>query len=479
MKKQIKTIILFITIFSLYFGFRVWAAADPDTYTFELSSEGTGEIDRAGGAGFYGKIVSATPQGNYTLLIDDCGSEGLVNTSQWNEYQLMIQQGNPEVVLVDIGWSEGGYGEHFYVISSYQLAGQPEVKLPKESQIKIKDPFNCDHLSILKYLGNQLGSSYVFNQTKREQEIKDNNAKIAAEYAKERAKWAEMDKQAEQQVQINAEKDINNKAYGSYVNNLPYTYEYINNYIIEAFDKSNDKVQASFDNERNYIQQWLDKNGFKTLEEVYEKISMNEDLWNIEYSDEGWKKYRDTKAKYSAISTIARGYLNLIKKGELPKNATYGDYIRWLLKNNLAINSSQISAIFKDYNIDWVPLSQNVYTSTSNRRNITGVMAFRDVFEANTEIYNMILKNLPTIAQLKTLTNEEKISMVERFTHFIDVFWSAESAREIIPEYISGTEYTEKIMNKWITEYLTEADKEEMRKKGKDYWTEQQWKYLN
>ena len=86
MKKQIKTIKLFITIFSLCLGFRVWAAADPDTYMFELSSEGSGEIDRAGGAGFYGKIVSATPQGNYTLLIDDCGSEGLVNTSQWNEY---------------------------------------------------------------------------------------------------------------------------------------------------------------------------------------------------------------------------------------------------------------------------------------------------------------------------------------------------------------------------------------------------------
>ena len=157
----------------------------PDTYTFELSSEGTGEIDRAGGAGFYGKIVSATSQGNYTLLIDDCGDEGLVNTSQWSEYQSLLSQGSPEVIMVDIGWSESGPGgENFYVISGYQLAGQTDVKLPRENQIKIKDPFNCDHLSILKYLGNQLGSSYVFNQTKREQEIKDNNVKIAAEYAK-------------------------------------------------------------------------------------------------------------------------------------------------------------------------------------------------------------------------------------------------------------------------------------------------------
>lgn len=191
MKKLIKNIILLTTIFSLCFGFRVWAAADPDTYAFELSSEGTGEIDRAGGAGFYGKIVSATLQGNYTLLIDDCGDEGLVNTSQWSEYQSLLSQGSPEVIMVDIGWSESGPGgENFYVISGYQLAGQTEVKLPKENQIKIKDPFNCDQLSILKYLGNQLGSSYVFNQSKREQEIKENNARINAERAKQESKEA-------------------------------------------------------------------------------------------------------------------------------------------------------------------------------------------------------------------------------------------------------------------------------------------------
>ena len=62
MKKLIKNVILLTILFSLCLGVCVWAAADPDTYAFELSSEGTGEIDRAGGAGFYGKIVSATPQ---------------------------------------------------------------------------------------------------------------------------------------------------------------------------------------------------------------------------------------------------------------------------------------------------------------------------------------------------------------------------------------------------------------------------------
>ena len=116
MKKLIKNLILLTTIFSLCFGFRVRAAAVPDTYMFELSSEGSGEIDRAGGAGFYGKIVSATPQGNYTLLIDDCGSEGLINTSQWNEYQLMIQQGSSEVVMADIGWSESAQEEKIFML---------------------------------------------------------------------------------------------------------------------------------------------------------------------------------------------------------------------------------------------------------------------------------------------------------------------------------------------------------------------------
>lgn len=126
------------------------------------------------------KIVSTSPYGNYTKIIDEFDNNGLVHTSQWNEYQLMVQQGSPEVVYVNIDWCE----ETFYTIGGYQLAGQAEVEFPKDKQIKITDPYNCDHLSILKYLGNTLGSSYLFNQAAREKQLKDNNARLRAEEKK-------------------------------------------------------------------------------------------------------------------------------------------------------------------------------------------------------------------------------------------------------------------------------------------------------
>ena len=442
MKKQIKTIILFITIFSLYFGFRVWAAADPDTYTFELSSEGTGEIDRAGGAGFYGKIVSATPQGNYTLLIDDCGSEGLVNTSQWNEYQLMIQQGNPEVVLVDIGWSEGGYGEHFYVISCYQLAGQPEVKLPKESQIKIKDPFNCDHLSILKYLGNQLGSSYVFNQTKREQEIKDNNAKIAAEYAKERAKWAEMDKQVEQEK---LQKEEAKKVTDRNSTTLPYNRDYIKNYKDSQVEISHQKVWASFDSERNYLQQWLDSHGFKSMQELKDYA------------------YKTGVTHYGLQEQVAIQYCKYVEEG---KCSTIGDYIRLKFKENAMAEWNQLEK--------WAPRKSDygIWNEDSKIRFIT----CEDEYKINLEVCKMIEADMPIIASNTALNAEEKTAAVENLLNYLTEIYTPTYVKDIVKGYETRGELMHKTLNKWVTEYLTASDKEEMRKKGKDYWTEGQWK---
>ena len=133
-----------------------------NTYA-SIEQERANEGIRSAGCTLY-NIVSATPQGNYVRLIDECGNDALVNANQWNEYQLMLQQGSPKVEAIFIGWGE----KSFYAISGYQLAGQAEVNLPKDKQIKITDPYNCDHLSILKYLGNQLGSSYLFNQVAEE-----------------------------------------------------------------------------------------------------------------------------------------------------------------------------------------------------------------------------------------------------------------------------------------------------------------------
>ena len=159
MKKIIRTTILLTTIFSLCFGFKVLASIEADR-----ASEG---IESAGCTLY--QIVSSSPYGNYTKIVDECGNDALVNTAQWNEYKLLTSQGFPEVIIVDAGWSD----ETFYAIQGYQLAGQPKVNLPKDKLIKITDPYNCDHLSILKRVSGQLNSSqYLFNQTKKEQEMK-------------------------------------------------------------------------------------------------------------------------------------------------------------------------------------------------------------------------------------------------------------------------------------------------------------------
>lgn len=454
MKKLIKNLILITTILSLCFGFRVWAAADPDTYAFELSSEGTGEIDRAGGAGFYGKIVSATSQGNYTLLIDDCGDEGLVNTSQWNEYQSLLSQGSPEVIMVDIGWSESGPGgENFYVISGYQLAGQPEVKFPKENQIKIKDPFNCDHLSILKYLGNQLGSSYVFNQTKREQEIKDNNAKIAAEYSKERAKWAEMDEQIALGYQINAESNMN-------ASTLPYTSDFLGDYCMKNAKNSQEKLYASFDNERNYVQQYLDKNGFKSISDFYNKIAHDEDLWDTGYDRDGMKEFSELQRKYRPLQA-AKAYIENTESGKWPSDLSYGDYLRKYLKDGgfngwVQINTWRIDEVEQDY----IPTTARGYTSKGDKTNKDYWVIIKDMYNNNVEIAKMIEADLPVIASYTHLSRYDKtslaLSMILNSAHWITV------NPMVSTKNINTGITTRELIDKWVEDYLPNIKESEI-----------------
>lgn len=174
MKKLIKKAVLLTTIFSLCFGIRVLAA-----YNTEYQCENN-----------LATIVSAVNQGQYTLLTDEYDEQGLVHTNQWNEYQLMLSQGSPKVVCVWTNGSSSGY----YGIIAYQLEGQQKVTLPENAVIKVTDKYNLDHLSILKYVGNQLGSSQLFNVNaaleKEKQEIKKSQEKAAAEIAKQESKEA-------------------------------------------------------------------------------------------------------------------------------------------------------------------------------------------------------------------------------------------------------------------------------------------------
>ena len=85
-----------------------------------------------------GPVLSATNQGKYTQIEDDWGNTHLVNSNQWQEYQLLLQQGSPKVKNVWVGWNE----DSFYAIAAYQLEGQQKVELPKDKYIKVSDPYN-------------------------------------------------------------------------------------------------------------------------------------------------------------------------------------------------------------------------------------------------------------------------------------------------------------------------------------------------
>ena len=453
MKKYIKNIVLLSIIFSLCIGVKVWAAADPETVAFELSSEGSGEIDRAGGVTFYGKIISVSPQGNYTKLIDEDYSEGLVNTSQWNEYQLMIQQGSPEVIMTDVGWSESGFGERFYVISGYQLAGQAEVKLPKENQIKIKDPYNCDQLSILKYLGNQLGSSYVFNQTKREQEIKENNARIDAERAKQQAEVKADQQQIDLNNQINDELNMN-------ASTLPYTSDSLADYCMKNAQNSQEKLFASFDNERNYVQQYLDKNGFKSITEFYNKIAKDKDLWDTGYDREGQKKFAELQKKYKPLEA-ARTYVENIESGKWPSDLSYGDYLRKYLKEGgfngwIQINAWRIDEVEQDY----IPTTARGYTSKGYKTNKNYCVIIEDMYNNNVEVAKMIEADLPIIASYTHLSRYARTSlafnMIKNSAH-----WISPDPMVNIKNINTGMTIN-KLIDKWVEEYLPNIKESEI-----------------
>ena len=204
MKKLIKTIILLTTIFSLCLGFSAIAGIEQSRV-----SEGINGCECS-----FWELKSETPQGNYTLLQDYSEHSILVHTSQWNEYKLLVSQGSPEVIDVwgdeySYEYEDTDYFKGFYLITGYRLKGQKNVNLPKDKYIKITDPYNCDHLSILKYLGKTLDSNILLDvnkyKAKVESKVKEDVEKKYGT-AEERAK-----KQAEQQAEAKADQQILDK----------------------------------------------------------------------------------------------------------------------------------------------------------------------------------------------------------------------------------------------------------------------------
>ena len=403
MKKIIKTTILLTTIFSLCFGFKVVASIEADR-----ASEG---IESAGCTLY--QIVSSSPYGNYTKIVDECGNDALVNTYQWNEYKALVAQGFPEVIMVDAGWSD----ETFYAIQGYQLAGQPKVDLPKDKLIKVNDTFNCDHLSILKRVSGQLNSSqYLFNQTKKEQEMKENNARINAERAKQQAEAIADQQQIDLNNQINAELNMN-------ASTLPYTLDYIKNYRDSQEEISHNKVWASFDNERNDIQQWLTAHGFKSMQELKDYA------------------YKTGVTHYGLQEQVAIQYCKYVEEG---KCSTIGDYIRLKFKENHMAMWNQLEK--------WNPGKGDYGILPKGSK--TKLICYEDEYKYNLEICKMIEANMPIIANYTHLNKEEKTKLIEQFLNSFDEISKATYVKNIVKGYESRTELMNKLKNKWNTEYL-------------------------
>ena len=376
-----------------------------------------------------GNIVSSVNQGNYTLLTDSDGEQGLVHTSQWNEYQLMLNQGSPKVTQVWIKGSASG----FYGITAYQLAGQQKVTLPENAVIKVTDNYNLDHLSVLKYLGNQLGQSYLFNidnaLEKEKQKIQQENAKIATEYAKERAKWAEMDKQVEQQAQINAEMDVYSKNYGKNHNSsLPYTVDYLKNYRNSQAEIAHQKVWASFDNERNYIQQWLDSHGFKSMQELKNYA------------------YKTGVTHYGLQEQVAIQYCKYVDEG---KCSSIGDYIRLKFKENTMAEWNQLAKWVDNYLI--IDFDLNTINGS------TKYIPYIDIYKINLEVCKMIEADMPIIANYSHLTKEQKTSMIDTLLSsgtLLNGTSTGKLSKEHVSNFETSAELRQKTMNKWNIEYL-------------------------
>lgn len=379
-----------------------------------------------------GNIVSSVNQGNYTLLTDSDGEQGLVHSSQWNEYQLMLNQGSPKVIQV---WTKGfiSGNKNYYGIIAYQLAGQQKVTLPENSTIKVTDNYNLDHLSVLKYLGNQLGQSYLFNVNQSINndinKIKEEQARSNAEYAKERAKWAEMDKQVEQQAQINAEMDVYSNNYGKNHNSsLPYTVDYLKNYRDSQAEIAHQKVWASFDNERNYIQQWLNSHGFKSMQELKDYA------------------YKTGVTHYGLQEQVAIQYCKYVEEG---KCSTIGDYIRLKFKENPMAEWNQLAKWADTY------LSIDFDLDTINRS--TKYIPYVDIYRINLEVCKMIEADMPIIANYSHLTKEQKTSMIDILLNsgtLLNGISTGNLSKEHVSNFETSGELRQKMMNKWNTEYL-------------------------
>ena len=459
MKKLIKNLILLTTIFSMCFGFSAIAGIEQSRV-----AEGINGCECS-----FWELKSETPQGNYTLLQDYSEHSILVHTSQWNEYKLLVSQGSPEVIDVwgdEYSYEYEGtdYFKGFYLITGYRLKGQKNVNLPKDKYIKITDPYNCDHLSILKYLGKTLDSNTLLDVNKykveAESKVKEEVEKkygTAEERAKKQAEQQDEAKADQQQIdlnnQINAELNMN-------ASTLPYTSDFLADYCMKNAQNSQEKLLASFDNERNYVQQYLDKNGFKSISDFYNKIAHDEDLWDTGYDREGLKEFAELQKKYKPLRA-AKAYIENTESGKWPSDLSYGDYLRKYLKEGgfngwIHINVWRIDEVEQDY----IPTIARGYTSKGYKTNKNYCVVIEDMYNNNVEVAKMIEADLPIIASYTHLSRYARTSlafnMIKNSAH-----WISPDPMVNIKNIDTGMT-TSKLIDKWVEEYLPNIKESEI-----------------
>ena len=138
-------------------------------------------------------------------------------------------------------------------------------------------------------------------------------------------------------------------------------------------------------------------------------------------------------------------YFKWIENGTLPKNCSYGDWIRYMLRPGNMMPGWNWLAIWSD-NVDFTPITEGT---------LNGWATYADISRTNEEIYKMIEKDMEVIANYKSISVEERLIQIEMLSNgMITPLASTDLAKKCYPGYKSRTELLNKLKNKWNTEYL-------------------------
>ena len=476
MKKLIRKAVLLTTILSLSFCISIWAAnrtlVSQQVYTDEngeqmrslkYSDGSTDEFDLT----VDDYLVSEKDEDGIRYSTYANGDTSNVYIDQINEYSSFTKQYGPIIKGCDFAKDESGQkivdadgSRYISKIRFMEKAGGGEIALDKSEYLKV-GKYDHFRLIALKYSIPIRFKDGIYTEWMAD---RDNGFKgklvqtqTDEKYEKEKAKKQAEAKADQQQIdlnnQINAELNMN-------ASTLPYTSDFLADYCMKNAQNSQEKLLASFDNERNYVQQYLDKNGFKSITEFYNKIAKDKDLWDTGYDREGQKKFAELQKKYKPLEA-ARTYVENMESGKWPSDLSYGDYLRKYLKEGgfdgwRHINVWRIDEVEQDY----IPTIARGYTSKGYKTNKNYCVVIEDMYNNNVEVAKMIEADLPIIASYTHLSRYARTSlafnMIKNSAH-----WISPDPMVNIKNIDTGMT-TSKLIDKWVEEYLPNIKESEI-----------------